>query len=404
MNRAFARAGLAALLCSTCWFGASPTRGLAATETTLTLPDALARLRPTPRQLELEADLAVFEQHLGSTSGRLSESPSIEFGAGSRDAASARRASDFDVSLAVPLLARAARRTALAEALSDAVPTLRRFAAAEVRAAAALAYIDAWQAQELEILRREALALENRWLRVAQERFAAGALAGYEVSLLRADQAVTEARVAEAAASRSRTWGDLAAALEDSGSAVPRLAAPDVGEIPVKPVAGISSLAEDAIRGWAAIEKASADLTAARDRSRWSLKPGWAREGEEDVMRLGFAFRIPRGAEGEQSDRVAASRGRQVDRQVEVDVAQLDARRQAAAIRLQSLVDRGTSDALVAASQAIEARWLEGKEGLAEILPARRQLLSAVESELDRRASRARAGVEWNLLSQETEP
>jgi hypothetical protein len=100
-------------------------------------------------------------------------------------------------------------------------------------------------------------------------------------------------------------------------------------------------------------------------------------------------------------DRLAESLVRQIDRQAELDTLRIQARRQAAAQLADTLVDQGASDDLRTAAGAIEARWLEGKAGLAEILPLRRQLLATAESDLGRRAARARAEIEWNLLSQE---
>lgn len=399
MKHVLRRGGVATLVCLSL-------SGSAVATSTLTLPEVLNRLRVAPEQLEVEAALAAVEQQIAETSGRLLQGPTVELGAGSRRAVGSN-SGDLDVSVDIPLLARAGSRNELAQALDSAAPALRAFAEAQARAAAATAYVDAWEAQRLEALRKEALALHDHWLRVAQERAAAGSLAGYEVSLLRAERATTAGLLTEAVASTGRAWAVLAAMFEvdtSDASALPTLSpAAPASSAASREARSRSSLALEAVHGRAALERALAGLTNARERSRWSLRPGWAQEGDEDVARLGVSWRLPRTGESASSDRRTDSLTRRIERQAELDAASIGARRQAAGLLAETLVDQGAADDLRAAGAAIEARWMEGKSGLAEILPLRRQLLASAEAELGRRAVRARAEIEWHLLTQEME-
>jgi hypothetical protein len=216
--------------------------------------------------------------------------------------------------------------------------------------------------------------------------------------------------LAAARAERRTAWSALAARCELPAEpqplAPPRWAAADAA-------AESRSAAAAAFRAVdlrSELASAAVELDAARDRSRWLLRGEAAQEGDEDVARVGFAYRFPRSGESAALDARRASELARIARDTELESAALAARL-AAAHELRAATSEGEeasdidSAATIASIRtALEALITEGRSRVSEILPLRRQLLAAEISEVERAAALARATAEIEYLTTEVQP
>jgi hypothetical protein len=154
----------------------------------------------------------------------------------------------------------------------------------------------------------------------------------------------------------------------------------------------------------AELRAASAALEASGDAARWSLASELASEGDEEFARFGLAYRIPpRRARRSAADELAA-RQAAFRRRGELELAAVDARIAAAALRLASPPPALDEAPLGAAFAALALPVAEGKERLTDLLPERRALIDARLALLEERHARAAAAAELRLLTRRTEP
>ncbi len=365
-------------------------------------PVALAELaaarRPHPAELEAETRLAAARRELARSSGPVLGGPQLSVAAGPRRFEGGETRSDVVVGLELPIFAARPEQRALAAALAAAEPLLRAAASLEAELALAAAYSEAWRLDALAALRGEDLAIVERWLATAQRRVEEGADPAYEATLIAGERD-------RAALELERTRAGVATAREALSALAPLPAGalrlePPPGPRPCPPGAG-SSVLETAARARADLAIAEAGLAARAEAARWALASDLAREGDEEVARLGLAYRFaPRGEQAAlDAQRAAAAAAGQ--RAAELDLAQLAARREAARSRLAPSARFSSDDELAAGVAALEARLAEGRSRPSEVLPLRRQLLAAREAAIDARAERAVAAAELAALCPE---
>ena len=325
--------------------------------------------------------------------------PQLSVAAGPRRLEGGETRTDVAVGLELPILGARPEQRALAEALAAAEPLLRAAAGAEAELALATAYGELWRLDALATLRAEDLAIVERWLVATRRRVEEGADPAYEATLVGGERD-------RAALELERTRGAVAAAREALAALAPlpggdlRLSPPT--EPPAcSPGAGSSEL-ERAARARADLAIAEAGLATRAESARWALASDLAREGDEEVARLGLAYRFPPRGERLALDELRAAAAAAERRAAELELARLAARREAARARLAGTAPRSGDDELAAGVTALEARLAEGRSRPSDALPLRRQLLAAREAAIDTRAERALAAAELAALCPRT--
>lgn len=351
----------------------------------LTFDDLVRLARPTPTQYRAEAFLATQRRGLAATSGFLRDGPSLLLSAGPRrnDVGSS---TDRSVELDLPLfLARSTRRR-LQAAFGEADPLIREAAKLQARSELRSAYLDAWLQERLLALREADLATAQAWLKAATARVAAGSDPALQADLVRGEILKAQLALDRARASRGETWGRLQALAEVAATPQPLA---DPGPAVAPPVNGLVERFEKgafrrALQGRQAVEEAAVRQRQALDTSRWSLRGGYAEEGRDRLVRFGVAYRIPRTAESQalRAETEAASQASR--RELEVALAELDARFQSDLERLPSFSGVDAQGDFASGLRAAGLRLAEGKERPSEALPIRRQLLEAQEATLRR--------------------
>jgi len=132
------------------------------------------------------------------------------------------------------------------------------------------------------------------------------------------------------------------------------------------------------------LEEGALGLREAQSPNRWSLRGSHSQEGDEKVTRFGLAVRLPRPGEQAAIQRATEAQVRAIRGAAREALAELDARGQGAALRLQK---SGAVPIIPDFTQAIAAvglRLQEGRERPSEALPIRRQLLEAQMASLRR--------------------
>jgi hypothetical protein len=356
---------------------------------------------PSPERLAAERELAAARRELSLSSGVVLEGPVVAVEAGPRRSPEGD-STDLALELDLPLAADGAARRRALEALRAAEPALRGAADVEGRLALRLAYLEAWEAGEARRSSQQAVEAASGWLEAVEARVAAGADAAYESALVASELGSARLALAEARAREETAWSALGARAA-VGERASRLQAP----APPRSVAVDArlerSLVARAVAARAELETALVALAASRSASRWSLRGGAAREGDEDVARLGLGYRLPlpgqRDARTAERDAAVA----ETARRAEIERATLEGRLVAARARLAEL-ERGAtvSPAEVRrALAALDARVEAGKDRPSAILPLRRQLLDALSTELAIRGARLRAAFEIQALTRE---
>jgi len=392
----------------------------------LTFDQVAAAALPAPAELRAAAELATAESLLASTRGRLREAPTLGVAAGRRRA-DGESTTDLGADLELPLLSGRDDRDALAALAAEARRVLPAAARAEALLDLRLAYTDAWTAARREELRRQDLETVERWRGVAETRARAGAEAPYEAALVTLEAEQARFSWIEARSERAAAWGALRAlaelpaepaALADPPWSAPRdEAAATPGAAGTKaegagPRSGAEHSPDSVLRraaaARAALDAGEAALEAAAGRSRWTLRSGLEREGEERAAHLGLGLRLPRPAETAAARTAVVAQAAAGRREAEVAASLLAARFAAARALSEGLAREPSGPELertfAVPLVAVERRLAEGAIRATEALLVRRQLLAAREAALERRAARARAAAELIALTAEVTP
>lgn len=371
----------------------------------LDLTAVLERARPSPAALAVERELAEARRDLARSAGILLEGPAVSAEAGPRRTPGG---DDGDLALGVdlPLAGDSAERRAALEAWKRAARERTAAATLESRLAVELAYLEAWEAAAaLALVGREIATLE-RWRAVVEARVDAGAAAAFERVLVDAELESARLESAEARARALAAWSTLDAVAAVGATPLP-LDEPVAPAIQPEANGAEEPLLVRAARSRLELERARIALEAAREASRWSLGGSLAREGDEEVARLGVGYRLPLGGEGEAIRQVRAERERESARAAELAEAELAARRAAALERWRALATATPAESsfgIDEAAAALEARLAAGKDRPTEALLVRRELVRARATRLAARAARLRAGFELAALTTETLP
>ena len=401
-------------------------------QTAWSLDTVLLRARPSPERLATETLLAAAARELTLSRGVLLEGPTLTVETGSRRSSEGND-SDFALGVDLPLAGdRAAKRAAL-DTFAAAKRLLLTAADLEAGLALRLAYVDAWEAAEaLTLARRQAAAAES-WLNAVEARVAAGAEAPYEASLVVAEAGLARLALAEARGRVQVTWSELLGRAEigaqPTSLAEPRVSEPLEPSEPSEPLeplepSGLSGLSEAsepsqvaarigdlerstlarAIAARSALARALLTLDAARAASRWSLVASAAREGVEEVTRLGAGYRVPfSGQSGARSAALSAAVAEQ-GFLAGLERTRLEGRLRGARERGAGLAGGALFSAIEMerALAALEARVAAGRDRPSTVLPLRRQLVGALLTELTARAAYLRAAFEIQTLTTET--
>lgn len=367
----------------------------------LDLDQVLRAARPSAARLAAEADLAAARRELSLSRGRLLDTPTWTLETGPRSAPSG---DDFDLALGidVPLAAdQAERQTALAAYDAARFDLL---AAAELgsRLTLQLAYVEAWEAAERVVLGEREVETVAAWLASVEARVAAGAEAPYETSLIAAELQNSRLALAAARERRQVAWAELRA-LADVPEQQLGLLEPAEPLLPeIVPAVGTTLFAR-AIASKAALDRALAALAAARVGSRWSVGASVAREGEEEVARVGLGYRPPLPGQAESRAAALAADLASSTRSAELELARLEARLAGARERAAGFVP----GILIAPAEvegalaALDARVRAGKDRPSQVLPLRRQLVGALATALSARGARLRSSFEIAALTLE---
>jgi len=393
----------------------------------LSFDDVAASARPGAAELRAAAELSAVESLLAATRGRLREAPTLGLAAGPRRA-DGDETIDYGAELELAPLAGRDDRDALAALAAEARRVLPAAALAESLLDLRLAYADAWAAERREALRREDFETVERWRAVAEARARAGADPPYEADLVTLEAGQARFAWIVARSERTAAWGALRALAELPAEPAPLAdppwaASPDEAASPpagdrrpgdegAAPGLGAEPPLGSALRRAAAVRAAlgagAAALDAAVERSRWTLRSGLEREGEERAARLGVGLRIPRPGETAAARAAVAAEAAAGRREAEVAAGRLAARFAAARALWDGLAaapaEPALEPALAAPLVAVERRLAEGASRATEALAVRRQILAAREAALERRAARARAAAELLALTTEVTP
>ncbi len=366
----------------------------------LTLEDLTSRARPSAEELELEAELAAVRHALAATGSRLAEGPTLAAGVGPRRTDDETEL-DLGVELELTLLAGAARRAELAQALESAAPALLDAARAERRARVIAAYLDLWLAQRTLEIRRLDVELVERWRGIARRRLEGGALPAFEVDLLDLELDLAETAQVLAQAGQSRAWAELAAVTELAAEPVP--VSPPSLPFLVEPGSRRERFEQGVLARAVAAELSLASaqerLGLSRSQSRLSLRSALEREGEEEVASVGLAYRFPRRGEAQAASVSVGRRLASLARQAELAKALLRARFEAASLLVSRLGAQPAATEPGRALAALELQLLEGKASASEVLPSRRSLLALELARAERQATLLRAAYELELLT-----
>jgi hypothetical protein len=375
----------------------------AAPQRVVTWSDVAAARLPHPRELETEALLAEAAAAAAGAGGRLLEGPTASFSSGPRRADGEDTEADVAVEVEMPLLAERRRRLDLTTGLHGKREAIRAAAEATALADLAAAYARAWLAQVDLELRRQDLAITEAWLESTRRRVEAGADPPYEAILIAGERDRALLGLLDARRESELAWGELGqladippapspldlSSLPDDG-ALPSGTRIAIGEPPPPAAAGIASRRE------LAILLARARSSAAS--SRWALAADAGREGDEQVARVGLAYRFA--LQGERAAVASARSAAEAAAHAEAtaELGRLRARVAAAQAALASTAPSFDAGDLDTARRALESRLEEGKERASQVLPLRRQLLEAMLATAGARAARAQAAAELFFL------
>jgi cobalt-zinc-cadmium efflux system outer membrane protein len=362
--------------------------------------------RPAQDQARAELRLAQGRLRLQETRGALREAPTLYVTAGPRRTPGAAAGTDRSVELDAPLFLAPGARSALETALGSANPLLCEAARREDDLRLRTAYLDAWFAARALSLREADLATVERWLQAARARFEAGADPAFQVTLVEGERLKALQELDAAGARQARAWGALAALAE-----VPAAPVPLADPAPTPPLSPedlprrlAASPLRQALLAQAALEERTLRLQEAVALSRWSLRGGFSREGQDSIARLGIAVRLPRPGEAGAIRRETGARMDSLRLETAQALADLEARVLSATARLQRAGPEAPGPDFPRAIEAVGLRLLEGRERPSEALPIRRQLLEAGLASLERAHARQTLVAELQALLPEVTP
>ena len=371
---------------------------------TLTLEQALARPRPGLAAARLAADFAEIESQLSQTRGLLREGPSLTTQAGWRRQPPEGDGTDFGLEIELPLATKASRsgRAAVAESLSASRSMLGQRARLTDSQLIVEAYLVTWAAQQRLALRRA----DERQLRGfagrLSEQIAAGAVAAFQAGLVDAELLAAQGLAAEAEAEVNRTWAILLSLTELPAAPIPELKRPSPAP---ESVAGGTALPAEALLAEQRLADARSRWAEGRELSRSGIAASLTREGDEDVVLLGWRWRIPFSGEKQAIQRRTAG---------ELSLREVATRQQLAELAVRQLASRALLAALPAQAadpnqldavwRAAELRVREGKDSPAEAMNIRRALISAQLTALELELRRLTAQAELAYLTQEIRP
>ena len=380
---------------------------------TLTLEQALAQARTGLAEARLAVDLAELEADLGQTRGLLREGPSLATQAGWRRQSPDGDGADFGLEIELPLASKASRagRASLADALGASRETLGRAAAATDRQKIVEAYLALWGAQRRAALRQDDERLLREFAGRLREQIAAGAVAAFHSGLIDAELRAAQGLAAEALAEEGLAWAKLLALADLPAVPIPWLERPSwTAAAPAEPQAspapaGPGSLVAESLRAEQRLADSRSLWSQSRQLSRSGVAASLAREGDEDVVLVGWRWRIPFEGERQALERRTAGEISLREIAARQQLAELEGRRRSSRALLAAL-PAGAEDPqrLEAVWQAAELRVREGKDSPAEAMSIRRALISAQITALDLELRRLAAQAELAYLSLETRP
>lgn len=352
----------------------------------LSFEDIVQRARTSPEQYRVEALLAERQIQLGNTRGFLRDGPTVGYSAGPRRAEHGPTSTDESVDVDLPLFLSFGTRRRLESALGQAEPVLKEATRREAAFHLRQAYLDAWLEERLLKIRETDLDTVQAWLKTAQVRFEAGADPAFQVSLVEGERLKAQLELDEARKRRAQTWATLRV-LADLPAMPQPLAGP--GEAPQAKEGDLRSRYEGgplrkALQTRLELEEQALRLQAVQAQSRWSLRGSYAKEGEDQITKVGLAYRFSRPGEAQSIRRSSEAQIHSARRDTEMALAELDGRFQVALQRLQDSPTLEPPKDFSQPLQAVSLRLTEGKERPSEALPMRRQLIEAQASALKR--------------------
>ncbi|MBL0210961.1 MAG: TolC family protein [Holophagaceae bacterium] len=368
------------------FLGALPCVLVAQASAPLSYDEILQRARTSPEQLRTEALLAGRERQLRGSSGLLREGPSIGFSAGPRSSPLTPTTTDRTVEIDLPLFLSQSTQRRLEKALGKADPALRESARIEARFRLRQAYLEAWLAERLLVLREADLTTVQTWLQAARVRLEAGADPAFQVSLVEGEALKAQLDLDEARRNRLQAWANLRTVSAVPAAPVPLADSGDPVFLPAQdlPARFDRSSLRRAIDARLELEEQTLRQQEALSTSRWSLRGSTSREGEERITKLGFAYRFPRPGETRAIHRETEANLSAAKQELEIARIELDARFQSALTRLVNTSAPTPFASFDTALRAVGMRLSEGKERPSEALPIRRQLLEAQVASLRR--------------------
>lgn len=375
----------------------------------LSYAEIAARARPAPGLLEAEATLAEARHALASTRRGLREGASLGASTGPRRGANGAVTADRAVDLDLALFLDAPVRREAERTLGEVEDALRAAPQLDLAHRLRRAYLEAWLEGRVLALRRLDLETVEAWLSAARARYEAGADPAFQVSLVEGEIAKARLEVDESRQRAVEAWGALRA-LADLPPEPKPLADPDPPGV-AAPAKGTelearfaSGTLRRALLARQELEERSVRLRDAVALSRWGVRAGLAREGEDTFGRVGFVVRLNRPGEPEALRQVSEAALSASRRTTEVALAELDTRFRSARERLETASPPESPEAFASAIRAVGFRLQEGKERPSDALPIRRQLLEAQIVSLRRQHALHLAAAEIELLTAGGQP
>lgn len=334
----------------------------------------------------LRAELAERRRQLAASGGFTREGPVVGVAAGPRRPEDEATTADVAVEADVPLRLRGGALATAAARLDEAAPILLAAARAEAEGRLAEAFADAWlAASRVEALAGQRALLEE-WRGVARRRVAAGADAPFAEALVEADLLRVRGDLDRARRDAAEAWGALRT-LVDLPEAPRPLAAPVPAAWPEEEAAKAlfaAGAARASVEARLALDLALDALERSDRLERWSLVGSLAREGTDSVARAGLAYRFALPGERRTGDEAARAFEEARRREADAERRRLESRFAGALERARDLGPTPDGRPFEEALAAVGLRVREGKDGPAEAVLARRQLLEGRLAALER--------------------
>lgn len=372
----------------------------------LTFQVIQSKARPAPEQWQAEALLAAHRLQSQEGQAFLREGPTLALLAGPRRTPGSSTGTDKSFEVDLPLFLSPGRRSALQSGLGKAHPLIVEAARREGLFRLKRAYLDAWMASRIVLLREADLGTVDRWLEAARLRVEAGADPAFQVSLVEGELLKAHQELDEAKAQESHSWSALAALADLPAAPVPLA---DPGPVPLHATVELERRSQEgpirkALLAQADLETQSLRLKEALALSRWSVRGNFAQEGDDKVTRLGVAMRVPRPGESASIRRNTEAQVQAIQGEARLALADLDARTAGAIQRVKRSFPTPVIPDFAGALEAIGLRLREGRERPSEALPIRRQLLESQMASLRHIHSQHLLAAELQTLLSEVNP